>query len=937
MEAYPPTGCPPAAGPSQVITVSLEQSLPVGHPLPGLLTVPVPTPVCKDDPATLESNTTAASTELAYGQLALGFSWQDLLAFLEPRISLATWDELVSRFGSDALLPLAQMPDHICHPHTNEIFLITDGSFTAHQTHEPCCGWACVVVDAGENSLGAFSGTFPPWHDFQAYPASAYLSECYALACAAWFAAASLPNRELVFVADCTSALFGASGQQALDVDGPPGLMKALHQLCQARRQPPCQYRYAPAHVGNRYNELADYLAKAAARQVFTGAFDWRLPHTSIAWWARGGAMLTWFSLVLSRSSGNVSLPLPWGGPLGTDVTPDPRFAESLVAPFLPPEAAKVSPSSRAASELYVRVASYNVLTLAGAAAAPDLLQPCPEGLAYRPARAQLLAQSLLSHDIHVAGLQETRCEAGNLHTGHYTRFSGGAHKGHLGVELWFKRGHVLCRDPRGKGCIRFRDNSFAVLHATPRCIIVQFAQQQLRINFASLHAPHRATESHAISAWWRQHIELVKGFASQAVTVLCGDCNAAVGDVTSDAVGDHQPEHQDTAGEWWHLLLHEAGAWCPCTFAAYHRGPGWTFQQRRNGRPTRADYVAIPSDWSQGEVSSWIEPAIHAVGSTPDHYATAVQVRLTLQLQIRHCKAGLSSIDVNQLGNPANREKLASILRQAPRIPWEVSSHSHAAQLVTYLQSSLSAVFPRPKSGPRQPYLTEDTWRLHSQLATARHVNGRLLLALRSHWLRALCHAWAAAAGVLDTPPGGRGWFAAANRAGALLSYGIRFLGDRLRKACRQDRYVYLCQLADDVQAGGLAEAYPKLRRLLGHRRKKPWVPDTLPTLRKSDGSLCGSPEEIAERWREHFSALEGGREVSAHDLLHNVSCRAGSAAWPLPADLSLLPTLTGLQNILLKAKRNKAAGPDKLPAEIGIFCLLRAGSAAFSLWVSN
>ena len=493
-----------------------------------------------------------------------------------------------------------------------------------------------------------------------------------------------------------------------------------------------------------------------------------------------------------------------------------------------------------------------------------------------------------------MAGLQETRCEPGTLHPGQYTRFSGGAHKGHLGVELWFKQGHVLCSDPRGKGCIRFRDSSFAVLHAAPRCIIVQFAQQRLRINFVSLHAPHRATESHAISAWWRQHIELVKSFASQAVTVVCGDCNAAVGDVTSCAIGDHQPEHQDPAGEWWHLLLQETGAWCPCTFAAYHRGPGWTFQQRRNGRPTRADYVAIPADWSQGEVSSWIEPAIHAVGSTPDHYAAVVQVRLTLQLQIRRCKAGLSSIDVSQLGKPANREKLATILRQAPRIPWEVPSHSHAAQLVTYLQSSLSAAFPRPKSGPRQPYLTEDTWQLHAQLATARHVNARLLLALRSHWLRALIHAWAAAAGVMDTHLGGRGWFAAANRAGALLSYGIRFLGDRLRKACRQDRYAYLCQLADDVQAGGITEAYPKLRRLLGHKRKKPWVPDTLPTLRKSDGSLCGSPEEIAERWREHFSALEGGREVSAHDLLHNVSRSAAPRLGHCqPTSASSLPSL--------------------------------------------
>ena len=159
------------------------------------------------------------------------------------------------------------------------------------------------------------------------------------------------------------------------------------------------------------------------------------------------------------------------------------------------------------------------------------------------------------------------------------------------------------------------------------------------------------------------------------------------------------------------------------------------------------------------------------------------------------------------------------------------------------------------------------------------------------------------------------------ANRAGAILSYGLRHLGDRLRKACRQDRINYLCQLADTVQQGGLNEAYPQLRRLLGHRRKRPFTPDTLPTLRKVNGELCASPEEVAARWREHFSELEGGHVVSPGDLLASAARGDQLGSWPLPDTISRLPTLTDLQNILLRAGRRKAPGPDRLPAEIGMF----------------
>ena len=419
---------------------------------------------------------------------------------------------------------------------------------------------------------------------------------------------------------------------------------------------------------------------------------------------------------------------------------------------------------------------------------------------------------------------------------------------------------------------------------------------------FVSLHAPHRAVEAHAIADWWGSHLRLIQQHATRALTILCGDCNAAVAQLLG-------------------IIKRRPRAWCPATFEANHHGPGWTFQQRRGGRQTRADYVAIPADWKPGEVTSCVEHGVHALGSSPDHYATVVTVQVALQFRIRRSQVGTGRIDIKQLALPESRHRLSEILRRAPTISWENPSHSHACQLVEYLQQQLTAAFPCPRSGPRQPYLTEDTWRLHAQLTRVWHTNARLLTHIRSQCLRVTLRAWAASASHRPFADPGLSWFKEANRAGAILSYGLRHLGDRLRKACRQDRINYLCQLADTVQQGGLNEAYPQLRRLLGHRRKRPFTPDTLPTLRKVNGELCASPEEVAARWREHFSELEGGHVVSPGDLLASAARGDQLGSWPLPDTISRLPTLTDLQNILLRAGRRKAPGPDRLPAEIGIF----------------
>ena len=90
-----------------------------------------------------------------------------------------------------------------------------------------------------------------------------------------------------------------------------------------------------------------------------------------------------------------------------------------------------------------------------------------------------------------------------------------------------------------------------------------------------------------------------------------------------------------------------------------------------------------------------------------------------------------------------------------------------------------------------------------------------------------------------------------------------------QLRAACGNDRTQYLEQLASEASGRNSKDAFAALRRILGIRRRKPYSPDVLPSLKEKDGSMCTTANDIANRWRQHFSTLEAGIESSAEDIL--------------------------------------------------------------------
>ena len=205
-----------------------------------------------------------------------------------------------------------------------------------------------------------------------------------------------------------------------------------------------------------------------------------------------------------------------------------------------------------------------------------------------------------------------------------------------------------------------------------------------------------------------------------------------------------------------------------------------------------------------------------------------------------------------------------------------------------------------------------------------------RLRQHLRSQTLAACFKAWRCGSGdglaaLLRSP-----WRKEAQTAVAQMSWNLERRGQALKKACRADRDDYLGALADRAQQGHEAEAYRALSRLMGRVRKKPFAPAVLPTLRKADGTLCSTPEEVVQRWRSHFSTLEAGQPATPETLLASSQRKT---PWKGPECVGDLPTLSELQITFACAPRGKSAGPDGIPNELGLACPQRLAELVYPL----
>ena len=617
----------------------------------------------------------------------------DLMA---PNVALAQGWELFGVLEQADICALRSLSPSEAGFRSDALHCFTDGSFTpASARVTATCAWACVFMCPNTRCFAGIAGQVPIWA-FNSDRPSAYLAECLALIAGAWVSLTHFHHRSVELRSDCLSALGVFLGNYACPEGGIPEALRSLGVFSRSVSGHPPSASYIPGHRGLLGNEIADRLARRALLGKPCGGLQWSHDGTS-PWWTRCPAALCWAGVAAQGLQGSQVYPPAGVQPVPQCVDNLAMSSAQLVEPFLP---SGLGPAGSVEvdmlGQLELRICSFNVLSLNSSA----LEGTVEEGLAFHAARPTLLASCLRDAGIHIAMLQETRTEEGVIRTQEYTRFASGACGGTLGVEIWILENHPLftsATTPRPGPTLTVK--SCVVAHKDPRRLFLRFWQGCLCWLIASLHAPHRAVEATVVQAWWAETNRLFDVHAKAAQILIGGDMNAAVGSFLSSGIGDFDASPQDASGTFLAELLAARQLWLPRTFSSCHEGPSGTYVMKRNGAMTRIDYIACPDPWKQGRVRTWTEAAIHTGQAYVDHVARCAHFSLKLRLTSGARSAAKHQFDSRALLTPEGRAKVADIMQKAPIIPWQVSTHAHAAALVKYLQSSLAANFPRDKS----------------------------------------------------------------------------------------------------------------------------------------------------------------------------------------------------------------------------------------------
>ncbi|CAE7410216.1 unnamed protein product [Symbiodinium natans] len=807
-------------------------------------------------------------------------------------------------------------------PTPGEILVLTsDGSFNAVESR---AGWAVVLSLVSADTLrlpGQFIGCFygsvsdflPALLDEEA-SFDAYLAEISGLLWAA-VAALQLPhNASVLFRADNWAALQGVAGNVSLKDHTLCTGARNLHIAHQTVRGAQALYQHVPGHAGDCANELADGLAELGSR----GRSEALPFHFNACFWLSDrGLAIRWLPHLCLTRERPAEVPslrnnmLSWSKDTGVCS----MDSESVLRPFLRAVPA-VDSCARAPAHRHFSlcIATFNVLSLLD----PLPVRESSSGLHGIIGRVNLLRASLEAKGVHIAGLQECRTPEGVMRCGPFLRLASGCEEGsRFGVELWLHDASPILA------------SSAVVLHAEPTLLVVSAYFHCSRLNILVAHAPHRAhTEEHR-QAWWAR-VCAVCGAHSRGANWICLiDGNCRIGSVPDAHVGPWQADEEDFSGSLFRDLLRSLNVWVPSTFRGCMEGPGGTLLQKRNGALVRSDYICLPLTWQSAFCSVCVAPELSAGHVCEDHYASVAQVQLSFtgkpSKQVRPVR-----IDASAISNPDNAPAVQAILSSAPRPGWEVDVSEHAALLVDHVYTGLSQCFPVPRRRLRGQHFSERAQQLHATVARLRHSLRSRRAALRCAYLRCVLLAWAQASLDFTSLFSGHWLWLLRARIGldCLL---LHRNGSLLKRQCKDDRNAYFDTLAAGIDAAPAGEVHRAVRKVLAPKRFRRSSADPLPMLRRADGTLCTSMDEVTATWREHFSALEDGCPTSEDSLV--ASCRLRQACFEGSdsVDSGTVPTWDAFESALRHTKPGKACGPDLLPPAL---CRVFGSQLAQTFW---
>ena len=609
------------------------------------------------------------------------------------------------------------------------------------------------------------------------------------------------------------------------------------------------------------------------------------------------------------------------------------RWLQQAAAfPWKPPTAGVRQVSDTAGEVRYaLGILSFNVLTLLDRkpgrrqATSVDHTQG-PTGVGLRLlGRKALLKKMLQEHAPHVVGLQETRLPESSVQPDKdFHIFNASAdEQGHHGCALWLsKRQPYAHKD----GCpYYFLADQVTIVSRSPRHITASLVTPVLRLYVLVLHAPSSFNTTAAdLRQYWQDRLSELEKRPDGTDFVICADANARLGDAVTRHVGDHDPESEHLAGPYLHSFLERLDAIVPSTFGDCHCGPSGTWRAP-HGDWHRIDYVIVPAAWRGFGLVSRVICEFEALQLRDDHrpvhlkcsFAKTAPAKVYRTTQRRAVRPGKpASIEDHSRAQQA----LAAI----PQFGWQVDVDFHCETLSHLLCQAGRQATPTATAEPLRSYVPAEAMDV---IRLRRALQRYLREERRERERRSLCLFFAAFCllrrGEAFTQPALQTadvWLWELDYSEALALALYRWYGLRLRESVAAGKREYLKALVDDVaqfslrQPGDLYRAVRRAFPAAKASRRSAFTP--LPALLGADGEPLRSTDERDTCWRNHFSEQEAGTSVTDEEYVHWVRQQRHIAQPSF--DVTVLPTLTQAEQVILRLRNGKAAGADGITAEL-------------------
>ena len=542
--------------------------------------------------------------------------------------------------------------------------------------------------------------------------------------------------------------------------------------------------------------------------------------------------------------------------------------------------------------------------------------------------RKGMLQRELQSHRPFLVGLQETRLqESTQAPDADYLIYQASATEAGVGgCALWIAR-----RIPYGtvqgrKLCVE--DHHVVVTGYSSRHINVTIAAPHLRLFVMVAHCPSLATHPYkAVEAFWRDRAHELERRPRGYDYIVLVDANSQVGSIETPHVSGHQRAEENPAGSLLHDFLVSIDGFLPSTFEHIQTGPGDTWCSCTGDRH-RIDFVVLPLSWFSHTINASVLTGLEALQLREDHSPVRVQV------DFQHAESQAPYFDCKRRAvrppPPASAEERShqrGVLRALPTCPWYADVDEQYAFFVDAWSVAGRQLTPPKTTQPHQPFLTPHTLNIAQWCKALRKYLRAEATERRRRWLLVIFAAMrlhclekaftAPAIHRADT------WLRDMDISESTAVSILNRMVKQLRAGVARDRIAYLDDLVKQVASHSLkqpAALYKAIRRAFpAAKAARRGGSRPLPAVINDQGVFAATPHDKAECWRQHFAAQEVGIAVTAEEYVQRSSdTKVVAAAF----EISSMPTLSAVEDIIIKLKAHKAAGPDNLTADLFRLC---------------